>query len=158
MRYLLILILIGCYTPKQASREARKAMRVYPAVVAELCAENFPIRIVKTDTLIYENIVEIECPDSTIITNIINSNDTIRIVETRKEKVYVEVPGVRVVIKEQILDSASLKSCELKADAVKTEKDKEIQKQKGKVKFWQGGSIFLFIIATILGWILGRRK
>lgn len=158
MKYLaLLLVLFGCYTQKKASREVSKAMQTYPAVVAEICAKEFPTRVTKSDTIVYENIVEIECPDSTVVTTVINRNDTLIITEVKKEKVFVKSPCETVYITEHKIDSAALAACILEHDMFADNAASAISKLNGKVKFWQGVSIALFLIALVLGFLLGRK-
>lgn len=150
MKYLMFLCfgLIGCYTPQKARRGMDKAMSVHPAVAAQFCADNYPATVGKVDTftLIIDSLVSVECPDSTIITEVVVNHDTIRTVTVKREKVYVNVPAKTVYITKEIIDSAKVAACEERAKWTISVMSKSVQKQTNRKNIWFGVAMVLLAI------------
>ena len=143
----IVLVFGSCNTSKHAGKDVRKAHKNFPAVTANFCAETYP-PIIKTiaDTVTIDSLVIVECPDSTIITEVITHNDTIRTVTVKREKVYVNVPVPVIKITKEKESNSELQACEENAKLERDKSDKEIKKQtKWKDRWFWAAMVLLAI-------------
>ena len=143
----IVLVFGSCNTSKHAGKDVRKAHKNFPAVTANFCAETYP-PIIKTiaDTVTIDSLVIVECPDSTIITEVITHNDTIRTVTVKREKVYVNVPAKTIYITKEIQSKAELQACEENAKSEINKWTKSVQKQTNRKNIWFGVAMVLLAI------------
>lgn len=160
MKYLMFLCfgLIGCYTAKKAGKDVDKAQRNHPAVVAGRCAELYPCVINKVDSVVLvDTFVTVECPDSTVVTEVITKNDTIIQVKTKTIKVNVPAKVQTVYITKEIESTAKLSECEERAKLTQSVLTKSVNRERKWKNIYLGSSIALLIIGLIMGWLLKRK-
>lgn len=153
MKYLtILLLLVGCYTPKKAAKQADKALREYPQIVGERFRKEFPCVTGRVDTLIeYETIARdtiIEIVDTKIDT--IENSDTVILFKTIEKKIT--LPGKTVTITRNVKDSFEVFHCQLLLEESTLQKNQLIQdiakrdKQISKLKSWRRWLIWPYII------------
>lgn len=150
--WIAVLILSGCYTPKRAAKQVAKASIVYPSVVAEICADLFPITetTIPGDTVFVTDTVfdAIFFPsDTTII------NDTVRIVKTLPGKTITvtnTITRVDTIIK---VNTAEIAACSIARDnAIQLAAEKTADVAKWKKRANVRGLILLGLLAAVLVW------
>lgn len=116
---ILVVFLLGCYSPRKAERQLDKAAK-YPAKVAAKCHQMFPV-VTKSDTVqnTEYDFIEIEGQDRYITIDKIKTDTLIKYV-TRK----VQLPGKVITITNVVKDSAevyqlgvALQNCQNEAKA-----------------------------------------
>lgn len=156
MRWLFIILslwlLCGCYNQRKAQQQVAKADASYPSIIAELCAEKFPIteKIVKGDSVFKTDTVSdmIFIPADTV-----TINDTVRITKT--------LPGKTITVTNTIIrtdtiykeNTAALAACALARDnAIKLALAEKTRADKWKKRADTRGIILLGLILAFGVW------
>lgn len=107
-----VTILASCYGPKQAKKQVDRAILEQPGVAAAELRKAFPCVIINSDTttITKDSLVYVDCPDSTIITEVwhdtLNQRDTITNRTVRVVRVPVHLPVKTQVVTKYIKDGA----------------------------------------------------
>lgn len=153
---MLLCLLVGCYGPKKARQQVVKAQANYPAVLAKICADAYPVRVIdstrteylpgqvitKTDT------VEADCPPNA-------SGEVIRVKvpcppSTNRVDTFMSVQF------RQVENTAKIVALEAERDAavadVASEKSRGDRLEKGRNtwRFIGLGSLALIAVAIVL--------
>lgn len=161
MKYLIIILLLaGCYSPKNARKQVMKVDLNYPDILVQYCRDKFPVveRIVKGDSVFVTDTVTdlifIEADTVTV-------NDTVRITKTLPGKTITVTNTITRVDTIEIKTTADLKICETTRDqAVKllTDKTAEASKHKKGKRNWMLLSLGLFIAIGVWTYFKIRGK
>lgn len=148
---ILIIICLSCNTLKKAQKDVAKISVTHPEVLAEYCADKFPVKeiFLPGDTIIVTDTLELE---GSVFIDTVRTLDTIRITKT------VTLPGQTItrtiVIHDTVIkeNTAQLKVCELergKMVNLLASSNAESDKWQGKAKkrFW----ILLGLIVLLAG-------
>ena len=133
MRYLLLLLLVGCYSVKKAEKDINKIQQKHPEVLAKKSAELFPIRHYTDSSKFVKYIDSInEIIDSQIVTLTDTIYDTINCNKVKKElkNSYKFIKGLQEnlnnipVIVEKVEDSAKIFLCQSEYSKLVIDRDK----------------------------------
>lgn len=146
-----LLLLTGCYTQKKANKQLDRGFERWPALAAEKCRKTFPLTPVKSDTVesIVYDWIEIECPDSVIITETKEGQTTII---RKKVTVTVERPDTTLIITKTVKDSAD--ATIYRSQIGKLEKK---LKGAGRVNWFLGGIAAVLLLLVFLIIFLRRK-
>ena len=151
---MIIISFTGCYSAKKATKQATKAMNVYPAKVLPIFRGQYPcVDINKADTVIVntDTTIWVDCPDTITASQYFTLHDTILIransPQLKTIRVPVTLPVKTVTIVKEIEDFSRIKEMSLQVEVVAKERDeyKAKNEKKGKWIKW-----FVFIIIGLL--------
>lgn len=168
--FVLILGLIGCSTAKKASRDIAKYHQRYPAVTADFCHKNYPLKISSdtTETITFNEVEMIVGEE-----DVIQPDDQITTTQnpkTNPKTVRVDVPTRVITITNNVKDSAEVKKLQLECkeseEASKKAHKKELNEankkiadlEKSKIKLEKGKSTYKGVtigLGTILTLLIG---
>lgn len=153
---MLLCLFAACYGPKKARKQVVKAQVNYPAVLAKICADAYPVRIIdstrteylpgqvvtKTDT------VTAECPPNA-------AGEVVRVKVPCPPSSY-RVDTVQTVQFRQVENTAKVKALEAerddaKAETIKTqERGDRLEKGRNTWRVIGLGSMALIAVAVVL--------
>lgn len=165
MRYIFLLLLVGCYTAKKAEKDINKIQRKHPEVLAKKATLLFPT-IRKTDSSEFVNYLE--QINVKIDSQLVKINDTVihninpECVKIKKElrNSYKFIKGLQETMNNipQVIeyreDSAKIYLCQSEYNKLSKDRDK----YRNKCEFFKTLCIWIlvFLILSLIGHIIKR--
>lgn len=159
MKYLLIILLLaGCYSPKNARKQVAKVDINYPDLLVQYCRDKFPVieRIVKGDSVFVTDTLTdlVFIPSDTVTVN-----DTVRIIKTLPGKTITVTNTITRVDTVHKENTAALAACAIARDgAIKLANDNAATAAKFKKRSTIYGFILLGLIIAIGVWTYFKIK
>ena len=157
------LLLISCYTDKDAFRQMIKANDHYPEKVAEFTRTHYPCFDVKDSIVVHDtsyDFIEIQCPQDESHSKI----DTIWLEKWRRPKIdknkigqLVAVPMTTKIVNTYIRDSSEVNLLEYRLKKCAEENQMIIKKNDGKAD-WIKWLLIILAISLLLNVILITKK
>ena len=152
----LLLLLVGCYSLKKATKQVRKANDTYPEMVAKFLQKEYPCIDKKSDTtFIYDTSYQTKI-DTFIIENPIISIDTIIKKDTIFRQSKERVITITKTIVQKIEDSSKLSIASNQLNLVNKKLEKFIGKSEQKSE-WIKWLLIILCISIIFNIILLKK-
>jgi len=153
-----IISFTGCYTEKKATKQAVKAMNVYPLKVLPIFRGQYPcVDVNKADTVIVntDTTIWVDCPDTIPASQYFTLHDTVvkKIqVPGKTIRVPVTLPVKTVTIVKEIEDLSRVTQMSLQLSAAEKERDEWKAKSKNKSSWirWLALAIVGLLIPHII--------
>jgi hypothetical protein len=163
MKYLLLLLLVGCYSVKKAERDIDKIQRKHPEVLAKKSVLLYPVRQY-TDSVKFVKYIDSinEIIDSHIVTIADTIFDTINCNKVKKElrNSYAFIKGLQdnlnniPYVVERVEDSAKIYLCQSEYSKLSVDRDKYRKRCElfKTLMIW----ILVLLILSLIGHIIKR--
>lgn len=142
MRYLILLVLVGCTSTKKQQKKAEEFLNAHPEVEARRCAQNYPpdTTFIKGDTVLtYDTLVtkgdSIPCPPT-----VNESGDTVYVKvkcpDSKTVTVYLDRVDTVVLMNTALVDYYRFRNDSLNKVVIKVTTQRDDAKDKAANRLW----------------------